>query len=182
MFQGGGLHEALQQAFLGSAEGREQIAFFADLPDTALEAGFSAWWREPALLATSRGLPVELVPVSEYRFVLDVRWQPGHQTMNDVRSSGSASRSWRRAMAAGLERPVILARRPDRWTVLDGYHRLLKADVLGHRTIRAVRLPKARIAEALVATPFFGDLNRLWLSGQELLLEPAREVARQLRS
>lgn len=181
MFQGG-LHEALERAFLGSPEGRGQIAFFADLPDTAVAAGFSAWWQGPALLAASRDLPVEQVPVSEYRFVLDVRWQPSHQTMNEVRMRGSASRSWRRAMAAGLEHPVILARRPDRWTVLDGYHRLLKADVLGHRTIRAVRLPKARIAGALLETPFFGDLNRLWLSGRELLLEPAREVAWHLRS
>ena len=48
-------------------------------------------------------------------------------------------------MAADLRYPLDLLFRNDRWVVLDGVHRLLKADLLGLSIIQVRRLPAAML-------------------------------------
>jgi hypothetical protein len=43
-------------------------------------------------------------------------------------------------MASDLRYPIHLTRYNNRWTVLDGFHRLLKADLLGWTDIPAMKL------------------------------------------
>lgn len=174
------LASALEAAFLGSDQGRHEVAFFAQLPDSAVSAAFGAYWVDERLFRVADTLPIEHVPLERVRWVLDVKWKADGESMNGVRERGDHSSSWRRAMAADLRFPIVLGRRPDRWTVLDGYHRVLKADVEARESIRAVRLPAGRVHEVLVAGGFFGELNRLWIQGFELIHGPARIVARNL--
>jgi hypothetical protein len=84
-----------------------------------------------------------------------------------------------RTLDADLTYPVVLAEKRHEWVVLDGYHRLLKADVQGTSTSRAVRLPQHRVPEILVHSGFRSALNRLWRPGRDLLPE-VKIVARLL--
>ena len=46
-----------------------------------------------------------------------------------------------RTLAADLRYPLHVLDRPERLTLLDGVHRLLKADLLGHRTVTVKLVP-----------------------------------------
>jgi len=50
-----------------------------------------------------------------------------------------------RTMAADLGCPLDLLFRNGRWVILDGVHRLLKADLLGLGNIQVRRLPAAML-------------------------------------
>ena len=98
-------------------------------------------------------LPAAEVAVAELRWQLELRWWKHADrhfavTPNDVRADPIRyDLHWQRMLAAQLSFPIHLAETaPARWTILDGVHRLLKADVLGHSHIRAVRVPPAQLA------------------------------------
>jgi len=55
------------------------------------------------------------------------------------------SHTWR-CIKADLSYPIVVMYKPGRgWIVLDGMHRLLKADWLGHETIDVVRADQALV-------------------------------------
>lgn len=92
-------------------------------------------------------LPVEDIAVAELRWQLDLRWwkyDDRHFAVSPNEVRGDPIRyeaQWRRTLAADLTFAIHVAETaPQRWTILDGVHRLLKADVAGARTIRASRL------------------------------------------
>lgn len=158
-------------AFLESAEGRQEIRFFADLPEPALAAMLDYWWDRDRLFTVTAALPAEEVLVRDYAWLLDVAFRPGAGSMNDLRRKPLDAPEWRRTLDADSTYPIVLAEKGHRWVVLDGYHRLLKADVQGMSTIRAVRLPQHRVPEILVHSGFRGALNRLRRPGRDLLPE-----------
>jgi hypothetical protein len=95
-------------------------------------------------------LPVEDVAVADLRWQLDLRWWKHADrhfavSPNEVRADPVRhSTHWERTLAADLAYPIHLAETaPGRWTILDGVHRLLKADVLGQRHLGAHRVPPA---------------------------------------
>ena len=99
-------------------------------------------------------LPVVELPVAELRWMLDLPWwRVGERrfavTPNQVRLAPDRyAGHWRRVLDADLDYPIDLLQR-DRPIILDGVHRLLKADVLGMRAIAARVLDEARFAEIL---------------------------------
>lgn len=52
---------------------------------------------------------------------------------------------WARTRAADLEYPIYLLKWRNDWTILDGVHRLLKADILKCATIKARRVPESSL-------------------------------------
>jgi hypothetical protein len=85
-------------------------------------------------------LPVVELRVAELRWMLDLPWwRVGERrfavTPNQVRHAPERyAAHWRRMLDADLDYPIDLLQR-DRLIILDGVHRLLKADVLGMRTL-----------------------------------------------
>jgi hypothetical protein len=55
-----------------------------------------------------------------------------------------------RTLAADLAHPLHLLDRPERLTILDGAHRLLKAKLLGAESVSAVRVPMDRLDDIAV--------------------------------
>jgi hypothetical protein len=96
-------------------------------------------------------LPVEAATVDSLRWHLDLRYwrydgQPFQVTPAQVKADPACyEEHYRRAMAADLGYPLDLLFRNDRWVILDGVHRLLKADVLGLSNVRVRRLPTAML-------------------------------------
>ena len=108
---------------------------------------FDLWDRVPPALATvlpnvswsrerlhSLALPVVTLRIDDVRWQLDLPWWrsangPFTLTPNEVRRSPAAhAAQWKRTLDADLGYPIHLLQR-DRLVVLDGVHRLLKADV-----------------------------------------------------
>jgi hypothetical protein len=91
-------------------------------------------------------LAVEQILVGELRWQLDLRWwRDGPQyfaiTPNQVRQDPLRyPAQWQRVVAADLACPIHVVENGGRLTVLDGVHRLLKADCERAVTIAARRL------------------------------------------
>jgi len=102
-------------------------------------------------------LPVGDVAVADLRWQLDLRWWRFEDrffavTPNEVRADPVRyEKQWQRTLAADLAYPIHLRESaPGRWTIVDGVHRLLKAEVTCVATLRAMRVPDdvlATIAE-----------------------------------
>jgi hypothetical protein len=97
-------------------------------------------------------LPIVELPVARLRWQLDLPWwRVGDRrfavTPNQVRIDPERhAMHWRRTLDADLAYPIDLLA-GDRLVMLDGVHRLLKADILGMSTIAAHILDDARFAE-----------------------------------
>lgn len=97
-------------------------------------------------------LPVTELAVADLRWMLDLPWwRVGERrfavTPNQVRLVPERHAAhWRRVLDADLDYPIDLLQR-DRLIILDGVHRLLKADVLGMRTITARVLDAEQFAK-----------------------------------
>jgi hypothetical protein len=96
-------------------------------------------------------LAVETATVESLRWHLDLPYwrydgQPFQVTPAQVKADPARyEEQYQRAMAADLGYPLDLLFRNDRWVILDGVHRLLKADVLGLSNVRVRRLPTAML-------------------------------------
>jgi hypothetical protein len=97
-------------------------------------------------------LPVVELRVADLRWMLDLPWwRVGERrfavTPNQVRHAPERyATHWRRVLDADLDYPIDLLQR-QRLIVLDGVHRLLKADVLGMRMLACRVLDTAQFAE-----------------------------------
>jgi hypothetical protein len=101
-------------------------------------------------------LPVVELSVVELRWMLDLPWwRVGERrfavTPNQVRYAPERYAShWRRMLDADLDYPIDLLQR-ERLIILDGVHRLLKADVLDMRTLACRVLDQAQFAKITAA-------------------------------
>jgi hypothetical protein len=96
-------------------------------------------------------LPVETATLDSLRWHLDLPYwrhdgQPFQVTPARVKADPARyEEQYQRAMATDLGYPLDLLFRNDQWVILDGVHRLLKADVLGLSNVRLRRLPTAML-------------------------------------
>lgn len=96
-------------------------------------------------------LPVEEVPVAELRWQLDLPWwRDGDRyfAVTPVEVRADPVRycvHWHRTLNADLRYPVHLLATTARLRILDGVHRLLKADAMGDRYIRAHRVDREQL-------------------------------------
>lgn len=97
-------------------------------------------------------LRVEPVAVEDLRWQLALRWWSFEDVPFAVSPDEVRADPWRyraqhaRTIAADLSFPIsVLARPHGVLTVLDGVHRLLKADLLGYHTLPVKKLPMAQL-------------------------------------
>jgi hypothetical protein len=96
-------------------------------------------------------LLVEMATVDSLRWHLDLPYwrhdgKPFQVTPTQVKADPVRyEEHYQRAMAADLGYPLDLLFRNHRWVILDGVHRLLKADVLRISHVRVRRLPTAML-------------------------------------
>lgn len=89
-------------------------------------------------------LPVQDVPVENLTWLLHLplwRWE-GQRFVLSPAAVLADPKTYRahhdKALAADLEYPIHITLHNSRWVILDGYHRLLKALLLGHKSIRGM--------------------------------------------
>ena len=98
-------------------------------------------------------LPIVDVPVADLAWMLDLPWWRDGDRHFTVRPADVAADPARhaaqhaRTLAAELGYPLVATPMEDRLVLLDGVHRLLKAQLLGIPTVRVRVLPPDRIDE-----------------------------------
>lgn len=118
----------------------ERFELRADVPSALRGVILEAAWNLDRLHELE--LPIESIPVGELVWQLMLPWWrdaegPFAVTPEQVRSDPQRyPKQWERTMNADLRYPIHLVRRR-RWVVLDGVHRLLKAQILGLERIPA---------------------------------------------
>jgi hypothetical protein len=134
-----------------SADGRDFVAFpLQELVPAELRGVLCDFvWDSDKLQRLA--LPVETATVDSLRWHLDLPYwrhygQPFQVTPAQVKADPARYQAhYQRTTAADLGHPLDLLVRNGRWVILDGVHRLLKADVLGLSHIQVRRLPAAML-------------------------------------
>jgi hypothetical protein len=107
------------------------------------------WWDQERLWRLD--LPVTEVPTRELRWHLELpMWALDDSpfTLTPAQVAACPRRyagQYTRTLAADLRFPIHVLDRPERLTVLDGMHRLLKAHILGQDTVLAKKVPTSRL-------------------------------------
>lgn len=105
------------------------------------ELGFTFWWDVRKLWEIQ--LPIVAMPVHDLEWLLELPfWDDRPQDLavsgRDVAAHPERHPvEYHRTMAADLGCPINVIWLKDRWVIMDGLHRLLKASLLGHDTILA---------------------------------------------
>lgn len=116
-----------------------------ELPETIKTYWYAFDWDVESLWALD--LPIEPFPMDKLLWHLDVPlWpfeeKPYRLTPRQVlRSPYRYEKEYRRARGANLLFPIEITRFKQRWLILDGVHRLLKAHEDGLETINARKVP-----------------------------------------
>lgn len=125
------------------------------MPPSLRDVTLDFVWSHDRLWALE--LPVERVAVDELRWHLALpMWSlegvPFAVSPEQVRANPSRFHvQHARTMAADLAFPLHALVRPGRpRTLLDGVHRLLKAELLGHATVAVTDVPMARLDDIAV--------------------------------
>jgi hypothetical protein len=98
-----------------------------------------------------RDRPIELMPVRELEWILDVPlwWRDGHPFRLRPRDVLDEPQRYQaqhaRTSEANLALPLEVAWHHGRWLVVDGVHRLLKAVTLGYTAVAAREVPGAAL-------------------------------------
>src|SRR5262249_54903030 len=114
-----------------------------------------AEWENERLHAIER--PVSALPVATLRWCYGLPWWRGDAgpgftvTRREViRNPGAHPEHDARIATADLSRPLHVLRRHGHWMVLDGIHRLVKADLDGVQRVRVVPLGREQLARIVV--------------------------------
>lgn len=116
----------------------------AIMPEAARVAITPELWNQEWLHALE--LPVREMAISDLSWLFDVPlWavdeKPFQVTPNQVRTHPRKfAAQYKRTIASDLVWPIHVMRFRGRWIVLDGVHRLLKADLSGKQSVRVMVL------------------------------------------
>jgi hypothetical protein len=177
------LARRLRDLFLATDEGRGQIALFAAIPDAVPDVWADIYWIPERLFALTS--PVTHVSVADFAWTLDVPFgRDGDRlfalTARDVLAApGTWLAHHARIEAADTSYPIALYRYRGRTVVLDGYHRLARATMLGIPTLPSRMVEEADLPGIMIQDGFLGELNRL-RNVTPHLLALLRSVARTL--
>lgn len=97
------------------------------------ESGFDAW-EINKLIESAKHLPVMAVDLNDIKELDENFW---YQGANDIPSGRSIAAHYKLITEADLDYPILLSAER---RVMDGMHRIIKALVLGRKTIDAVIL------------------------------------------
>ncbi len=119
------------------------------MPDIIQEVGFDFHWEEEKVWALD--LPIEEIPISDLEWHFDVPFWflPGGyydlKPRDVINKPKNHLLEYGRTMASDLNYPLDIMNWKGRWLLLDGLHRLVKAYILGWKTIKVRKVPQEAI-------------------------------------
>ncbi len=119
------------------------------MPEIIKEVGFDFHWEEEKVWALD--LPVEDMPITdlEWHFDIPFWFLPGGyydlKPREVIENPKKHLLEYGRTMASDLTYPLDIMYWKGRWLLLDGLHRLVKAYILGWKTIKVRKVPSESI-------------------------------------
>lgn len=123
------------------------------LPKIIEEVGFDFNWSEEKVWALD--VPVEEIDIKDLEWHFDVPFwfTPGGYydlKPNDVLANHEKYKDeYERTMRADLSHPLDIMWWKNRWLLLDGLHRLVKAKQLGWTKVKVRKIPKSAIPKII---------------------------------
>lgn len=111
------------------------------MPKITKDLGFNFWWDTQKLWKID--LPIQEMKVDELTWMFDLPfWDTDGKHMNlkpiDVKQNPNKYKEqFKKTMQTDLSYPINVIYLKNRWVIMDGLHRLLKANILGNKTIKA---------------------------------------------
>ncbi|MGH7141440.1 MAG: glycosyltransferase [Minisyncoccia bacterium] len=123
-----------------------------DIPQIIKDVGFDFDWDNEKVWALD--VPTEEMDITELAWHFDVPflWEDGvyNLTPREVIEHPKAhEKEYDRTMRADFAHPIEIMHNKERWLILDGLHRLMKASMLGDKIVRVRKISRERIPEIL---------------------------------
>lgn len=123
------------------------------IPQIIKDVGFDFSWSEEKVWTLN--VPVEEMDIQEllWHFAVPFLWEDGgvyNLTPQKIIDNPEMHKAeYERTMKADLVHPIDIMQNKGRWLILDGLHRLMKADVLGMNKVQVRKIPRKSIPDIL---------------------------------
>lgn len=125
----------------------------SNIPQVIKDVGFDFHWDEKKVWALDE--PVKEMDINKLTWHFDIPflWENGgvyNLVPRDViENPNDHHLEYERTMKSDLKYPIDIMENNDRWLILDGLHRLMKADIEGQKIVKVRVIPRKRIPEIL---------------------------------
>ncbi len=126
-------------------------AWNEDFPDIIKKVGFDFPWDNKKVWALD--IPVEEMPIKELQWHFDIpfHWHDGGKynltSWDIINHPDTYQKEYERTMACDLKYPIDIMENRGKWLILDGLHRLMKAQILGMDAVKVRKIPREKIPE-----------------------------------
>ena len=120
------------------------------LPDIIKEVGFDFDWGAERVWALK--YPAEEMDIKELEWHFDIpfHWHAGEiynlTSREIIENPEKYKEEYERTMKSDLAYPIDIMMNKGRWLILDGLHRLMKAKILGMKSVRVRKIPRSEIS------------------------------------
>ena len=120
-----------------------------DLPKIIREVGFNFSWDERKVWALN--YPVKEMKIEElkWHFHIPFHWHGRKiynlKSIDIINNPKKYRKEYNRALKADMSFPIDIMRNKGRWLILDGLHRLMKAEILGMKKVKVRKIPRSEI-------------------------------------
>lgn len=121
-------------------------------PQIIKDTGFEFDWDDQKVWELA--IEVEEMPIEKLVWHLEIPvWeQEGTDDWNltpsqTLKNPEKEPSHFKKIVEANMQYPIDIMWNKDRWTLLDGYHRLARAYQLGHKTVKVRKIPRSYISK-----------------------------------
>jgi len=124
-----------------------------ELPQIIKDVGFDFNWDEEKVWALD--VPVEEIDINELTWHFDIpfHWHGGEvynlKSREIIDNPEKYKDEYKRTMNADLIHPIDIMENKGQWLILDGLHRLMKAYIQGHKTVKVRKISRDLIPKIL---------------------------------
>lgn len=123
-----------------------------DIPQIIKDVGFGFNWSEKKVWKLD--IPATDMEIDElvWHFEIPFLWENGIYNLkprNVMDNPQEYEKEYARAMQTDLTYPIDIMENKGRWVILDGLHRLMKASILGAKTVRVRKVSRECIPDIL---------------------------------
>lgn len=120
-----------------------------EIPDIIKEVGFDFDWDEEAVW--NLNYPIEEMDIENLSQHFDIPfWNYNNQWYNlrpidVVNNNQKYQEEYKKTMKANLDYPIDIMENKNKYLILDGLHRLVKAKILGYKKVNVRIIPRTEI-------------------------------------
>jgi hypothetical protein len=120
-----------------------------DVPQIIKQVGFDFRWSEEKVWRLD--LPVDEMSIEELNWHFEIPfWNSPNgdydlKPIDVINHPEKYPEEYKRTLMADLQYPLDIMYWKKRWLLLDGLHRLVKAVIEGHQTVKVRKIPKEQI-------------------------------------